>query len=528
LDCGACVDLQSTGDEGWWPVLLATQSSAPELLLRRMLAADPDSLLRRAANGMSALHLAAVANTDALKQLLGSGLPHLAEAINAVATLSPMHEAFMASRSTPLHCACSTTRWDAALALLAAGARVDIAGFIDGIVQTISEWAYSSVACKHRGVKLAVAARVREHAAAAAAAAAKVLLSGGAGSCAGEVPAAASTVEAAAGGGASRPGFGAAANADVVASEAASAAPVLAAGKGKGKQPEGRKGHRGAARNRAEDLPSADKTTELQAPCAATAAPATGSHHISTGGSVAVPASAAAPAAATSATRVDYAAVAAAAAAGRAVSCNAPETPAPDGPSLDVPADLLSALALATGAYVDALGLPAQNSVAAICAEGSASDAVPLDPSGQAAAADRCAASTSTREPGAESGSGASASTCEPIEDTTAACSAQSETAGSGGSADNTAAVAALIAAILSAQTGAAAVRRHLAALSELARDHAATAALGSQGAVAAVGAALLRHGLAVSRAAGAVLTALSAAAAEGSEGEEAAEEGDA
>jgi hypothetical protein len=77
------------------------------------------------------------------------------------------------------------------------------------------------------------------------------------------------------------------------------------------------------------------------------------------------------------------------------------------------------------------------------------------------------------------------------------------------------------IAALLSAATSAAAVRRHLATLSELARDTAAAAALGNQGAIDAVGVALSRHGASVSRAAAAVLTLLSAAATEGSEEEE-------
>jgi hypothetical protein len=42
---------------------------------------------------------------------------------------------------------------------------VDIAGDIDDRLQTIAERARRSPACKHRGVKLAVAARARKHAA---------------------------------------------------------------------------------------------------------------------------------------------------------------------------------------------------------------------------------------------------------------------------------------------------------------------------------------------------------------------------
>jgi len=165
LDCGARVDVQSANEAGWWPVLSAVESvKFNDTLLLRLLAADCDSLLRCAAGGASALHYAAVANTPALNLLLGSGLPHLAKAINAVAQI-PMESRSGDMSFTPLHGACEYARWDAALALLAAGARVDIAGDIEGKLQTIAEWARSSPACKHRGVKLAIAARAREHAA---------------------------------------------------------------------------------------------------------------------------------------------------------------------------------------------------------------------------------------------------------------------------------------------------------------------------------------------------------------------------
>jgi hypothetical protein len=85
---------------------------------------------------------------------------------------------------------------------------------------------------------------------------------------------------------------------------------------------------------------------------------------------------------------------------------------------------------------------------------------------------------------------------------------------------------ASLIAALQDEGASAASVRRHLAALSELARDPAAAAALESQGAFATIGVAVSRHGSAVGRAAGALITLLSVAAAEGGVDEE-GEEGE-
>jgi ankyrin repeat protein len=105
LDCGARVDVQSTDAGGWWPVLLMAQMpDADFALLRRILAADRNSLLRREAGGFSSLHVAAAYSGEALRLLLGSGLPHLAEAINAAAESRWLpkdgHEAV---RVTPLH-----------------------------------------------------------------------------------------------------------------------------------------------------------------------------------------------------------------------------------------------------------------------------------------------------------------------------------------------------------------------------------------------------------------------------------------
>jgi len=145
LDCGARVDVQGPhAADGLWPVLLAVGTRDSDCaLLRRMLAADRDSLLRRATNGMTALHLAAATDTDALQLLLGSGLPHLAEAINSVAVIPLCPDRPLDTRVTPLHLACGHACWNAALALLAAGARVDIAGVISGRLQTMADWVHS-------------------------------------------------------------------------------------------------------------------------------------------------------------------------------------------------------------------------------------------------------------------------------------------------------------------------------------------------------------------------------------------------
>jgi ankyrin repeat protein len=164
LDCGARVDVQSTDGEGWWPVLLAVSEPDGELV-RRMAAADPDTLLRALPRGSNAIHLAVeVWNDDALRLLLRSGLPHLQTALNATTRDRDARPA------TPLHLACAIENWPAATALLAAGARVDVVGHVgEGRAETIAEWACSR--CSHRGVKASVAARARQHAADARAAA---------------------------------------------------------------------------------------------------------------------------------------------------------------------------------------------------------------------------------------------------------------------------------------------------------------------------------------------------------------------
>jgi ankyrin repeat protein len=280
LDCGARADVQSTDAAGGaWPALLVAKTASCAdgcALLQRLLAADSDSLLRRAADGSTATHVAATADSSrALRLLLGSGLPHLAEAINAVATFRSSHKDTAGMRVTPLHAACYVSNWDAALALLAAGARVDIAGDIDDRFQTLAQWARSSSLCKHRGVKLAVAARAREHAAQAARAAAgsvhaSASLDGasilsqstaharagnsGAASYSAAVPAAA--------------GAGAAAGAVVSSAGNAPSAAAVPAG-GAGQRAAARKrGRVGAARNRAEEW-----FDEGAAPAAAAALP---------------------------------------------------------------------------------------------------------------------------------------------------------------------------------------------------------------------------------------------------------------
>jgi ankyrin repeat protein len=361
LDCGARVDLQSAAESGEWPVLLAAEKSdAACTVLRRLLAADRDSLLRCATGGFSALHMAAHLNpkVDALQLLLGSGLPHLSEAMNAVA-VPPSSRGWTPSGAvTPLHCACNRANWAAALALLAAGARVDIAGAIDGRAQTVAAWADGSTSCKHRGLKLAVAVRAREHAAHAAAAA-KGLPSGGARSVAREASTSAPAVEAA------------------VTAATAAAGP----GVGKGKQLKGRKRRHGAASNRAE-LPSNDEAPVLLAPCAAAAAPAS-SFLCAIDGGTRVPASAALAAAAASVALSTCEGPTAAATAGAStLSLHAPETSAPAASYLNHPEDPFLQPTDGMSAPVNALG--------------------PLVP----------AASTNTCKPGAESGSGVN--TCEP------------------------------------------------------------------------------------------------------------------
>jgi ankyrin repeat protein len=289
LDYGARVDVQSAHETGMWPVMLAAQLADTDdcALLRRILSADRDSLLRRSANGWSVIHGAMVSSTAALKLLLASGLPHLTDAINALGVApTPAGGKLAVIGITPLHGACHFARWDAALALLSAGARVDIAGDFEGRVQTVAQWARSSPECKHRGVKLAIAARAREHAAQAAAAA-KDLPSGGAASGAGAALASASATGTAA---AQHPGSARSASGAAGASltapaanggsshagaGAAGAAAATPAASGKRKPGRARKGKsaRGAASNRAEESgPCCDEDDAAPASIASKAA----------------------------------------------------------------------------------------------------------------------------------------------------------------------------------------------------------------------------------------------------------------
>jgi len=363
LDCGARVDVQSGDVDGWWPVLLAAQDpDCDPGLLRRILAADRDSLVRCATLGSTALHLAAAENTDALEELLGSGLPHLGDAVNAVWVFPRAVDRPTETRLTPLHCACRSARWDAALALVAAGARVDIAGSIGGTMQTVAAWARSNPACKHRGVKRAIAAQSKQHAAQAAAAS-RGLPSGGSDAGAGLASAAGATAvaitavaaaAAAGSGGSACAASGAPADPDKRASAAVSAAGPAAR---KGKPAKCRKGRRGAARNCAEELPLADAAPELLAACASAAA-AADSLPFTIDGSVRAPASAvateAAAAVAAALSTCEDPAVAAAGATGKACS-NAPETPAPAAAATNAPEDPSAQTSHATGASLDAL-----------------------------------------------------------------------------------------------------------------------------------------------------------------------------
>jgi hypothetical protein len=129
-------------------VLLVAHTPDSDLaLLRRLLTADRESLMRRGSGGVQAMHVAGARNVDALKLRLCSGLPHLTEAIKTVASMSPMPDRPFEALMTPLHAVCGNARWDAALALLTAGARVDIAGNIGDAVLTIADWARKSPAC---------------------------------------------------------------------------------------------------------------------------------------------------------------------------------------------------------------------------------------------------------------------------------------------------------------------------------------------------------------------------------------------
>jgi len=182
---------------------------------------------------------------------------------------------------------------------------------------------------------------------------------------------------------------------------ASAAAVAVKPASGMGKQPRGRKGRRGAASNRAEELPLDDETAP---PILASAA-----------------AAAATDAAASVALNTPEDAFAARYATGT-VRSNAPQTPALAASALNLPEDPLSQPpADAVGASLGPLGPPEPPRAYAVCAYGPGSSSAPRE------SADPYTASANTCEPGAELGWGAN--TCEPGDGAAAA-----EAAGAAGS----------------------------------------------------------------------------------------------
>jgi ankyrin repeat protein len=483
LDCGARVDVQSTDAVRFWPVQLVAQSvHCGSALLRRMLAADRDSLARCAANDVTAIHLAAAHNPDALPLLLGSGLPHLAEAVNRAAACAPAVDGRTRGWGTPLHGACRHSNWDAALALLAADARVDIAGDVGGKTQTVAQWASDGAACKHRGLKTAIAERAREHAAQAsrARAAAKGSPRGISGAPSPAAPAlsparAAAAVhagqsEARSPSAASYQGLCAGAGAPLVV--ACGLVEVDARPSGAGK-PTAKHGHGGVILGRAGEASDGSETPPEGAVAAQTGPP------IATAGLTAV-------------SVVVFPA---------RITCNLPEDPSAlpaadvtsSSPALDPPAHCLAESAYGSSDFHES---------ATRCHDAS-----------------QGAGSINTCEPSAECGF--CVNTCEPGEAGMSTEEVASTPSAHGdelrGAASLHAATASLLLAALHSEgTSVAAARQHLAALTELARDPAGAAALQQGGVTAAICAALSRHGASVNRAAAALMAALSDSAGDG------------
>lgn len=201
LDLGARVDVWSSLDpERVWPVQQAAQFDTECVVLPRILAADPQSLVRTSAWSMNALHSAAgLGNNKALRLMLESGLPHLFEAVNAVASTTDADEACPTFDEvcsvaeplicTPLHTAVAVGNTAGAAMLLRSCARVDIPGTIAGCpgLLTIEAWARRPGACDDRQLKTLIQRRAAEHkrerdraVGTAAAAAAAARASGGA------------------------------------------------------------------------------------------------------------------------------------------------------------------------------------------------------------------------------------------------------------------------------------------------------------------------------------------------------------
>jgi hypothetical protein len=177
LDLGARVDVWSSLDpERVWPVQQAAQFDTECVVLPRILAADPQSLVRTSAWNMNALHSAAgLGNNKALRVMLESGLPHLLEAVNAVASatdagegLPTFDEVGSAAEPlicTPLHTAVAVGNTVGAAMLLRSCARVDIPGTIAGCpgLITIEAWARRPGACDDRQLKTLIQRRAAEH-----------------------------------------------------------------------------------------------------------------------------------------------------------------------------------------------------------------------------------------------------------------------------------------------------------------------------------------------------------------------------
>jgi ankyrin repeat protein len=125
LDLGARADVCSRDRSRGWPITLAAVKADSGSVLKRLLAADADSFRRVNASKESALHEAAAYNAKGLQVLLNSGLPGLAAAIDSVSAPVSLSEG-VSPGCTPLHFAMNGGRWDAAVALLRAGARVDV------------------------------------------------------------------------------------------------------------------------------------------------------------------------------------------------------------------------------------------------------------------------------------------------------------------------------------------------------------------------------------------------------------------
>jgi ankyrin repeat protein len=185
LDLGARVDVCSRDRSRGWPITLAAVKDEAGDVLKRLLAADADSLRRTNASKESALHEAAAYNSKGLQVLLDCGLPGLATAIDAVSAPVQL-SAGVSPGCTPLHFAVNGGRWDAAAALLRAGARVDVhqrmpEGYVGADVSpaqrpdTVADMclgAHVLAPMVPAAVKAAVLERATQHRAEAAAAAA--------------------------------------------------------------------------------------------------------------------------------------------------------------------------------------------------------------------------------------------------------------------------------------------------------------------------------------------------------------------